>query len=141
MPGNFETLFRNEEGFENILNDTKVIYEYSEKKKNEDLNLVSDKDFNEPLTFLFLGVDSEGDGLNANAAFNGDTLMLMSFNPKTLSSVLLSIPRDTYVPIACNNNRYVSPAPSRRPSWKSQRRLPRQRSVQPCSLSYSSCKM
>lgn len=107
VPGNFETLFRNEEGFENILNDTKVIYEYSEKKKNEDLNLVSDKDFNEPLTFLFLGVDSEGDGLNANAAFNGDTLMLMSFNPKTLSSVLLSIPRDTYVPIACNNNRYA----------------------------------
>ena len=34
-------------------------------------------------------------------------LMLMSFNPKTLSSVLLSIPRDTYVPIACNNNRYA----------------------------------
>ena len=33
VPGNFETLFRNEEGFENILNDTKVIYEYSEKKK------------------------------------------------------------------------------------------------------------
>lgn len=33
--------------------------------------------------------------------------MLMSFNPKTLSSVLLSIPRDTYVPIACNNNRYA----------------------------------
>lgn len=107
VPGNFDTLFRNEEGFENINNDTKIIYEYSEKKKNEDLNLVSDKDFNEPLTFLFLGVDSEGNGLNANAAFNGDTLMLMSFNPKTLSSVLLSIPRDTYVPIACNNNRYA----------------------------------
>ena len=107
VPGNFDTLFRNEEGFENINNDIKIIYEYSEKKKNEDLNLVSDKDFNEPLTFLFLGVDSEGNGLNANAAFNGDTLMLMSFNPKTLSSVLLSIPRDTYVPIACNNNRYA----------------------------------
>lgn len=107
VPGNYDTLFRNEEGFENIVYDTKVIYEYSEQKKNEDLNIVSDKDFSEPLTFLFLGVDSEGDGLNANAAFNGDTLMLMSFNPKTLSSVLLSIPRDTYVPIACNNNRYA----------------------------------
>ena len=107
VPGNYDTLFRNEEGFENIVYDTKVIYEYSEQKKNEDLNIVSDKDFSEPLTFLFLGVDSEGDGLNANASFNGDTLMLMSFNPKTLSSVLLSIPRDTYVPIACNNNRYA----------------------------------
>lgn len=107
VPGNYDTLFRNEAGFENIVYDTKVIYEYSEQRQNEDLNIVSDKDFSEPLTFLFLGVDSEGDGLNANAAFNGDTLMLMSFNPKTLSSVLLSIPRDTYVPIACNNNRYA----------------------------------
>ena len=107
VSGNYDTLFRNEAGFENIVYDTKVIYEYSEKRQNEDLNIVSDKDFSEPLTFLFLGVDSEGDGLNANAAFNGDTLMLMSFNPKTLSSVLLSIPRDTYVPIACNNNRYA----------------------------------
>lgn len=107
VPGNYDTLFRNEVGFENIVYDTKVIYEYSEKRQNEDLNIVSDKDFSEPLTFLFLGVDSEGDGLNANAAFNGDTLMLMSFNPKTLRSVLLSIPRDTYVPIACNNNRYA----------------------------------
>ena len=107
VPGNYETLFRNEEGFENILSDTKIVYEYSEKKKNEDLDLVSDKDFTEPLTFLFLGVDSEGDGLNANAAFNGDTLMLVSFNPKTLNAIMLSIPRDTYVPIACNHDRYA----------------------------------
>ncbi len=107
VPGNYVTLFKNEDGFENIASDTKIIYEYSEKRQNEDLNLVSDKDFNEPLTFLFLGVDSEGDGLNANAAFNGDTLMLMSFNPKTLDAILLSIPRDTYVPIACNHNNYA----------------------------------
>ncbi|MBD9107341.1 hypothetical protein EGP99_05990 [bacterium] len=107
VPGNYVTLFKNENGFENIASDTKVIYEYSEKRQNEDLNLVSDKDFSEPLTFLFLGVDSEGDGLNANAAFNGDTLMLMSFNPKTLDAILLSIPRDTYVPIACNHNNYA----------------------------------
>ena len=107
VPGNYVTLFKNENGFENIASDTKVIYEYSEKMQNEDLNLVSNKDFNEPLTFLFLGVDSEGDGLNANAAFNGDTLMLMSFNPKTLDAILLSIPRDTYVPIACNNKNYA----------------------------------
>ena len=107
VPGNYVTLFKNEDGFENIASDTKIIYEYSEKRQNEDLNLVSDKDFSEPLTFLFLGVDSEGDGLNANAAFNGDTLMLMSFNPKTLDAILLSIPRDTYVPITCNHNNYA----------------------------------
>ncbi len=107
VPGNYVTLFKGEEGFENIYSDTKIIYEYSEKKQNEDLDIVSDKGFDEPLTFLFLGVDSEADGLNASAAFNGDTLMIASFNPKTLDVILLSIPRDTYVPIACNNNQYA----------------------------------
>ena len=74
---------------------------------NQDLILASNKDFNEPLTFLLMGVDSETSGLNANAAFNGDTLMLISFNPTTLTATMVSIPRDTYVPIACNNNRYA----------------------------------
>jgi cell envelope-related function transcriptional attenuator common domain len=54
-----------------------------------------------------MGVDSEKKGLNPNAAFNGDTLMLATFNPKTLDVLLLSIPRDTYVPIVCNNNKYA----------------------------------
>lgn len=107
VPGNFENLVKNEVGFENIDSDVKKVFEYSEKKKNEDLDLVSNKDFNEPLTFLFLGVDSEGDGLNASSSFNGDTLMLMSINPKTLNAILLSIPRDTYVPITCNKNNYA----------------------------------
>lgn len=107
VPDNYENLVKNEVGFENIDSDVKKVFEYSEKKKNEDLDLVSNKDFNEPLTFLFLGVDSEGDGLNASSSFNGDTLMLMSINPKTLNAILLSIPRDTYVPIACNKNNYA----------------------------------
>ncbi len=107
VPGNYENLVKNEVGFENIDSDVKKVFEYSEKKKNEDLDLVSNKDFNESLTFLFLGVDSEGDGLNASSSFNGDTLMLMSINPKTLNAILLSIPRDTYVPIACNKNNYA----------------------------------
>lgn len=107
VPDNYKNLVKNEEGFENIDYDVKVIYEYSEKQKNEDLNIVSNKDFNEPLTFLFLGVDSENNGINASSSFNGDTLMIMSINPKTLNAILLSIPRDTYVPIACNKNNYA----------------------------------
>lgn len=107
VPGNYTTLFQSEEGFNNIYQDTKIIYEYSEKRENEDLNLTSDKDFSEPLTFLLMGVDSAVSGLNENAAFNGDTLMLITFNPQTLNTVMLSIPRDTYVPIACRNNAYA----------------------------------
>ena len=107
VPGNYVTLFSNEEQYENIASETKVLYEYSEEMTNQDLILASNKDFSEPLTFLLMGVDSEKDGLNANAAFNGDTLMLITFNPATLTATMLSIPRDTYVPITCNNNNYA----------------------------------
>ena len=107
VPGNYVTLFSNEEQYQNISSETKVLYEYSEEMENQDLVLSSDKTFDEPLTFLLMGVDSEKAGLNANAAFNGDTLMLITFNPTTLTATMVSIPRDTYVPIACNNNRYA----------------------------------
>ena len=107
VPGNYVTLFSNEEQYQNISSETKVLYEYSEEMDNQDLILSSDKTFDEPLTFLLMGVDSEKAGLNANAAFNGDTLMLITFNPTTLTATMVSIPRDTYVPIACNNNRYA----------------------------------
>ncbi len=106
VPGSYVTLFSNEEQYENIAYETKVLYEYSEEMENQDLILSSNKDFSEPLTFLIMGVDSETSGLNANAAFNGDTLMVISFNPNTLTATMVSIPRDTYVPIACNNNNY-----------------------------------
>ena len=107
VPGNYVTLFNGEEQYQNIADDTKVLYKYSEERENQDLILSSNKTFDEPLTFLLMGVDSETAGLNANAAFNGDTLMLISFNPSTLTATMVSIPRDTYVPIVCNNNRYA----------------------------------
>lgn len=52
-----------------------------------------------------MGVDSTGDGIASGSSFNGDSLMLITFNPKTLNATVFSIPRDTYVPIACNQNR------------------------------------
>ena len=107
VPGNYVTLFNGEEQYQNIAEDTKILYKYSEERENQDLILSSNKTFDEPLTFLLMGVDSETAGLNANAAFNGDTLMLISFNPSTLTATMVSIPRDTYVPIVCNNNRYA----------------------------------
>ena len=107
VPSNYVTLFNEEEDYQNIANDTKVLYKYSEERENQDLVLSSNKTFEEPLTFLLLGVDSEDYGLNANAAFNGDTLMIITFNPDTLQTTMLSIPRDTYVPIACRNDTYA----------------------------------
>lgn len=107
VSSNYITLYSSEEDFDNIANETKIIYQTSGKFSNEDSALKSNKSLTEPFTALVMGVDSEYDGLNANAAFNGDTLILATFNPKTLSATLLSIPRDTYVPIACRNNNYA----------------------------------
>lgn len=106
VPSNYVTLFKGNENLENIGSETEIVYQYTENIKSED-NTSSNKDFSEPLTFLIMGVDSTVDGLNPNAAFNGDTLMLVSFNPKTLNTLMVSVPRDTYVPIVCNNNRYA----------------------------------
>ncbi len=88
----------------------KVLYEYSEKRKNEDvttLNTNTSKKLTEPFTALIMGVDSTINGLTANQAFNGDTLIMVTFNPNTLTTTMFSIPRDMYVPIACNHNRYA----------------------------------
>ena len=103
---NYQTIFGSEESFEELKNTT-VAYKYSEEMENQDTTLVSNKKLTEPFSILLMGVDSEIDGLNANAAFNGDTLMLITFNPKTLNATMFSIPRDTYVPITCNHNRYA----------------------------------
>ena len=104
LSSNYLTIFGGDfEGLEN----TSVAYSYSKEMENQDTTLTSNKKLDEPFTLLLMGVDSETDGLNANAAFNGDTLMLITFNPHTLNATMFSIPRDTYVPIACNNNRHA----------------------------------
>lgn len=99
------TMFSSYEKFANIGNETKVVYSYSKKMENVDNISYSTKDISEPFTILLMGVDGTGNGIAKNGSFNGDTLMLVSFNPKTLSATVFSIPRDTYVPIACNGNR------------------------------------
>lgn len=104
LSSNYLTIFGGDfEGLEN----TSVAYSYSKEMENQDTTLTSNKKLDEPFTLLLMGVDSETDGLNANASFNGDTLMLITFNPHTLNATMFSIPRDTYVPIACNNNRHA----------------------------------
>ena len=107
VSSNYKILFK--EDYPNIEEEVIVLEEYSENMKNEDNQLLlhsSSKDLTEPFTMLVMGVDSEKDGLTANQAFNGDTLIMITFNPNTLTATMFSIPRDMYVPIACNNNRY-----------------------------------
>jgi LCP family protein required for cell wall assembly len=108
ISGNYIDLYSVIDEYSNIKSDVIKADEYSKAyNKDEVENLISnnaDDLSNKPFTILLLGVDSEKDGLDKNAAFNGDVIMLITFNPKTLEATMFSIPRDTYVPITCNNN-------------------------------------
>lgn len=108
ISSNYSIMFKNIEQFENIDKDTKVITKKEKKMKKSDTSTTiastGNKQIKEPFTILLMGVDSEVDGLENAAGFNGDALMVVTFNPKTLTATMLSIPRDTYVPIACFRN-------------------------------------
>ncbi len=102
LPTNYLIMFNNMEGanFDNLDTKTKIIYTETKKVTSKENK---NKKLDKPFTILLMGVDSELENL-ANASFNGDSLMLITFNPTTLSSTILSIPRDSYVPIACFPN-------------------------------------
>ena len=101
----YSKMFNSYEKFANIEKETKIVYEKSVKMENVDNVSYSTKKMTEPFTLLLMGVDGTGDGIDKASSFNGDSLMLITFNPKTLSATMFSIPRDTYVPIACNGDR------------------------------------
>ncbi len=103
VKNSYETMFNSYEKFTDISNETKVIYTKTKELENVDNVSYSTKNLTEPFTILLMGVDSTGNSISQSASFNGDTLMMITFNPKTLNATVFSIPRDTYVPIACQN--------------------------------------
>ena len=106
VSSNYVTMFKSIETYSKIEEETKVIkslektYKKSEISKitgEDDTTLNKNSSIKEPFTLLLMGVDATGDKLNKNATGNGDSLMLITFNPKTLNATILSIPRDSYV--------------------------------------------
>lgn len=83
--------------YSNIMDDTEIVYNNYEKEKVEIPNIDVTKT---PFTLLVMGVDSSENSM-INSSFNGDALLLFTFNPSTLSATILSIPRDTYTSITC----------------------------------------
>lgn len=102
---NYVTMFSGITGYENIETDTKVIISKEKEMKKADTSSIetasAGKSITEPFTILLMGIDSTDEVLEKNAIANGDTLILITFNPKTLNATMLSIPRDSYVPISC----------------------------------------
>ena len=102
---NYVDMFSNVTGYEDVATDTKVIISKDKKMRKADTSdsetESSGKSITEPFTILLMGIDSTDEVLSKNAIANGDTLILITFNPKTLNATMMSIPRDSYVPIAC----------------------------------------
>lgn len=102
LPSNYIEVFSAIEGYEDIANKLKTILEKS--KQEEEKTITTTKNITEPFTMLLMGVDSTNDSI-ANTSANGDSLLLITFNPTTLKATMVSIPRDSYVPITCMSNR------------------------------------
>lgn len=102
LPSGYVLMFSSIEQFEEIESLTRIIYTKTIEREIE-TDFAEQKDLSEPFTILVMGVDQEGEGLPAT--FNGDALMLLTFNPNTLNTTVISIPRDSYVPISCMGNR------------------------------------
>lgn len=83
--------------YPNFEDETRLIKEISIPTGVKSKNVNVSK---EPFNVLIMGVDireSEGDIYSKTRT---DTLMVASFNPQTMEASLISIPRDSYVPIA-----------------------------------------
>lgn len=110
---NYPSMFKTMDDYKNIEQETKIIYEKSKTLTKDEISKytgeemvnfnTSDK-IDKPFTVLVMGIDSTASTLSKNATGNGDSLMMVTFNPKTLNATIFSIPRDTYVPIACFEN-------------------------------------
>lgn len=105
ISNHYVSMFSGITGYENIESETKVIAKKSKKMRKASSSAVetasTGKSITEPFTMLLMGIDSTDEVLEQNAIANGDTLILITFNPKTLNATMFSIPRDSYVPIAC----------------------------------------
>ena len=96
LPSNYDTMFSSNAEYKDIDKKIKILHEDSKKVEIVSVN----KDVNKPFSILLMGVDTLG------SSYNADTLLLVTFNPQTLSATMLSIPRDTYTTIACTGGKH-----------------------------------
>lgn len=99
---NYRNMFNNIEEYDS----SKEIFEITSlkkvyKKKQVENTAIDKTKVTKPFTMLLLGIDSEQDDIRKSSSFNGDTIMMVTFDPETLSTTMFSIPRDTYVKMAC----------------------------------------
>lgn len=105
IASNYKDVYGTTEKFENIASETIELDKYKKRMKiqDDDSLFANSKPITKPFTMLLMGVDSTEEDLTAASGL-GDSLMLITFNPNTLNATILSIPRDTFLPISCYRN-------------------------------------
>lgn len=104
ISSNYKVMFETTEGYENIESDLKEIVTKDKTMTKNEEGSKKTSSISKPFTVLLMGVDSEKDGLKKNSYANGDALILLTFNPSTFNITMMSIPRDSYLPISCKKN-------------------------------------
>ena len=105
ISGSYIDIYKGMQKFEKIAEEVVELDKYSKKmkvKKSSKANK-STKSITEPFTLLLLGVDSVEEDISKTSGL-GDSIMVITFNPNTLNATVLSVPRDTFVPITCYRN-------------------------------------
>ena len=97
LPTDFASIFASSDEFSDITEKVVSLKDYSKTKTQEE---TVQKKVDEPFTILFMGVDT------LTSSYNADTLLVVTFNPNTLSATMLSIPRDTYTTIPCSGKKH-----------------------------------
>ena len=102
LPAAYEDIYATNEEYEGIGDKVKTLTTSEKETTKEEAKLLgTGADITKPFTVLLMGIDSTTQGLKNSDSFNGDTLILVTFNPTTMTATMLSIHRDSYVPITC----------------------------------------
>ena len=89
LPTNFVDVYGNREEFEDIGEKIAIVDTTQKEVTKEEVHLSgSSKDVSEPFTILLIGIDSTVDGLQNADSFNGDSLIVVTFNPKSLTATM-----------------------------------------------------
>lgn len=100
----YVSMFSSIDHFADIKNETLVLKTKEKKMPKQNNTSSSGSKITKPFTMLVMGVDSTEEDIKSATSFNGDSLILVTFNPSTLNATMMSIPRDTFVPIMCFKN-------------------------------------
>ena len=105
VSGSYVDIYKTMQKFEKIAEEAIELDKYSKKMKVKETtaNKAANKSITEPFTLLLLGVDSTAEDISKTTGL-GDSIMVITFNPNTLNATVLSVPRDTFVPITCYRN-------------------------------------